>query len=134
MYKQEKILNACMLLNKRKKFDRHLGYLNFAMHRYRIRFSIGIFFIFLEWILHIVYNITCFRNQNNYYKDPIVTKISKFEDTKIPFLITRFFQRCSLKQILLLSFIAYHKPYAVMFYCKTSRIWKIISVSILSIC
>ena len=91
-------------------------------------------YLFLKWILHIAYNNTCFRNQNNYYKDPIVTKISKFEDTKIPFLITRFFQRCSLKQILLLSFIAYHKPYAVMFYCKTSRIWKIISVSILSIC
>ena len=90
--------------------------------------------LFLKWILLIAYNITCFRNQNDYYKDPIVTKISKFEDTKIPFLITRFFQRCSLKQILLLSFIAYHKPYAVMFYCKTSRIWKIISVSILSIC
>ena len=96
--------------------------------------DIVLFFYFLKWILHIVYNISCFRNQNNYYKDPIVTKISKFEDTKIPFLITRFFQRCSLKQILLLSFIAYHKPYAVMFYCKTSRIWKIISVSILSIC
>ena len=105
-----------------KLFDGHLGYLIFTMHRYR------------KWILYIVYNITCFRNQNDYYKDPIVTKISKFEDTKIPFLITRFFQRCSLKQILLLSFIAYHKPYAVMFYCKTSRIWKIISVSILSIC
>ena len=132
MYKQQKILNAYMLFNKRKKF----GFWDIWLlqYWYRIRFYIGILFNFLKWILQIAYNITCFRNQNNYYKDPIVTKISKFEDTKIPFLITRFFQRCSLKQILLLSFIAYHKPYAVMFYCKTSRIWKIISVSILSIC
>ena len=85
-------------------------------------YNTDIVLLFIKCILQIAYYITCLRNQNDYYKDPIVTKISKFEYTKIPFLITRFFQRCSLKQILLLSFIAYHKPYAVMFYCKTSRI------------